>query len=241
MKLEILYQDEHLVVLNKQPGISVIPERFNQQEACVQKLLEQQLGIKVYVVHRLDKETSGVLCFAKTEQAHKAISAQFQNHSVGKYYAAILKGQLQPLEARIERGIIEHPTQKGKMACSPKGKAAITDYKVVQQWPLYSLVQVQIHTGRTHQIRVHFASLGHPVLVDPLYGDARPFLLSSIKKGYKLSIQQDEEQGVLKRLALHAYRLDMINMAQEPISIEAPLPKDMRACINQLDKQFKSK
>lgn len=241
MKLTILFEDADIVVINKPAGIAVIPDRFNTEAPSINKMLEAQTGERVWVVHRLDRDTSGVLCFAKNEAAHKALSAQFQEHSAGKFYAGLVHGRVIPGEGRIENSIMEHPTIKGKMVVNRRGKASVTDYRVVEQWPLHSLVQFQIHTGRTHQIRVHMQSIGHPIVADPLYGDGAPFLLSGIKKKYRLSTKDEEEKPLLNRLALHAYRLVISDMSGAEISIEAPLPKDISACIAQLNKQMKTK
>jgi 23S rRNA pseudouridine955/2504/2580 synthase/23S rRNA pseudouridine1911/1915/1917 synthase len=116
---------------------------------------------------------------------------------------------------------------------------AVTDYRVAEQWPLYALMQFQIHTGRTHQIRVHMQSIGHPVVCDELYGDGKPFLLSTIKRKYRISEKDEVEKPLLNRMALHAYRLDFVKEDGTPISVEAPIPRDMAACINQLNKWSK--
>lgn len=239
MNLEILYQDDDVVVVNKPAGIPVIPDRFNTEAPSINKMLEAMLDQKIWVVHRLDRDTSGVLCFAKNEVAHKNLSMQFQEHSVGKFYAGLVHGRVAEEQGRIESPIAEHPVVKGKMVVNRKGKASITDYRIVEQWPLHTLLQFQIHTGRTHQIRVHMQSIGHPIVADSLYGNGEPFLLSGIKKKYKLSTKDEEEKPLLSRLALHAYRLIFTNMKGEEISVEAPLPKDISACVQQLNKQMK--
>ncbi len=131
---------------------------------------------------------------------------------------------------------MEHPAVKGKMTVAKKGKPSITDYKVMEQWPLYSLVQFQILTGRTHQIRVHVQSIGHSIVGDDVYGDGKPFLLSTIKKKFKLSDHDEEERPLINRLALHAYKLDFDKEDGTHIAVEAPLPKDMGAAVNQLNK-----
>jgi 23S rRNA pseudouridine955/2504/2580 synthase/23S rRNA pseudouridine1911/1915/1917 synthase len=197
------------------------------------------VGEPVFVVHRLDRDTSGVICMAKNEATHRYLSTLFQEHDVLKLYAGLVNGRVVPEEGRIEAPIAEHPAVKGKMITAKKGKPSITDYRVVEQWPLYSLLQFQIHTGRTHQIRVHMQSIGHSIVCDELYGDGKPFLLSSIKRKYKLSDKEEEERPLLGRLALHAYRLGFVKKDGQEIIAEAPLPKDMAACVNQLNKWAK--
>lgn len=191
------------------------------------------------MVHRLDRDTSGVICFARNEESHKYLSALFMEREVSKYYAGLVIGQVIPEEGSIESPIAEHPAVKGKMVVAKKGKLAITDYKVAEQWPLYALMQFRIHTGRTHQIRVHMQSLGHPIVCDELYGDGKPFFLSSIKRKYKLSDKEEQEKPLLSRLALHAYKLEFLKNDGTPIVAEASLPKDIAACVNQLNKWAK--
>ena len=236
MKLEVLYEDNDLIIINKPSGLLVIPDRFDPSLPCLKQLLEERLQQQMYIVHRLDRDTSGVICLAKNEASHKYLSKLFQEHEVGKFYAGLVMGRVVPESGSIETPIAEHPAVKGKMIAARKGKPSLTDYRVVEQWPLYSLVQFQIHTGRTHQIRVHMQSIGHPIVCDELYGDGKPFLLSSIKRKYKLSDKEETERPLLGRLALHAYRLIFYKEDGTEVVAEAPLPKDMAACVNQLNK-----
>lgn len=236
MQIETLYEDDDLIIINKPAGMLVIPDRFNADLPSLNKLLEGKLGQKVWVVHRLDRDTSGVICFAKTEDSHKYLSNLFQEHAVGKFYAGLVTGRVEPEQGRIEAPIAEHPVTKGKMVVTKKGKPSITDYRVSEQWPLYALVQFQIRTGRTHQIRVHMQSIGNPIVCDELYGDGKPFFLSSIKKKYKLSDKDETERPLLNRLGLHAYRLVFNKQNGQEVVAEATLPKDMLACVKQLNK-----
>jgi 23S rRNA pseudouridine955/2504/2580 synthase/23S rRNA pseudouridine1911/1915/1917 synthase len=236
MKLNLLYEDEELLVADKPSGMLAIPDRFDPTLPCLQKLLEQQLHQKLWVVHRIDRDTSGCICFAKNEQSHKYLSRLFQEHEIGKFYVGLVHGRPQPEMGSIEAPIAEHPAKNGKMIVASRGKASRTDYRVVEQWPLYALVQFQIHTGRTHQIRVHLQSIGHSLVCDPLYGDGKPFLLSNIKRKFNLSKKDEEERPLLSRLALHAYRLQFAKENGTMVVAESPLPKDMAACVNQLNK-----
>lgn len=235
MNIEKLYEDDNLVIVNKPSGMLVIPDRFDTTQTSLNQLLEQQYGHHMYVVHRLDRGTSGAICFAKNEDAHKYMSALFREHKVEKYYTGLVGGRVIPETGTIEAAIIEHPTKKGKMVTSKKGKASRTDYTVLEQWPLYSLLQFRIYTGRTHQIRVHMQSIGHPIVCDELYGDGKPFLLSAVKKKYNVG-KFEEERPLLNRLALHASKLAFTSMDGKEIIAEAPLPKDISACVNQLNK-----
>jgi len=236
MQFETLYNDDDLIIVNKPAGLLVIPDRFNSELPSLNKVLETKLNQKIFVVHRLDRDTSGVICFAKNEQAHKYLSGLFQEHRVVKLYAGLVNGRVMQPQGTIEAPIAEHPVAKGKMIVTKKGKPSITDYRVTDQWALYALVQFQIHTGRTHQIRVHMQSIGHPIVCDEMYGDGQPFLVSSIKKKYRLSDKEETERPLLSRLALHAYRLQFTKEDGTEVIAEANLPKDMLACVNQLNK-----
>jgi len=236
MKTERLYEDEDLIIVNKPARVLSIQDRFDANLPSIRTMLQAELGQPIFVVHRIDRETSGVIVFAKNETSHRYLSGLFERHEVGKFYAGLVLGTPSPESGRIEAPIAEHPVIKGKMIATKNGKASVTDYKVVESWPLYALMQWQIHTGRTHQIRVHMQSIGHPVVCDELYGDGQPFLLSSIKRKYNLSKGQEAERPLLSRLALHAYRLNFAGPNGKEISAEAPLPKDIAACISQLRK-----
>lgn len=236
MDIDILYEDNELLIANKPAGLLVIPDRFNSALPSLNKMLEHKLGQQIWVVHRLDRDTSGVICFAKTEESHKYLSKLFMDRDVAKYYLGLVNGRVVPEEGRIEKAIVEHPHVKGKMVTAKRGKASVTDYKVMEQWPLYSLVEFQIHTGRTHQIRVHMQSIGHPIVCDELYGDGKGFFLSSIKRKYRLSDNEEAERPLLHRLALHALRLEFKKADGTEIKAEAPLPKDIAACVKQLNK-----
>ncbi len=236
--LEVLYEDDEYIVVNKPSGLLTIPDRHNDQLPCLQKLVTEKCG-KVFVVHRLDRDTSGAICFAKTETSHKFLSAQFLTRTVEKYYNGLVHGRLMPASGVVEAPLMEHPVQKGKMVVNKRGKHAISEYEVIGEWGLYSLVKVKILTGRTHQIRVHMQHLGHAIVCDELYGTAQPVLLSGIKKKFKLSGKDFDERPLLSRLALHSSNLKFTTEEGKVIEVEAPLPKDMRAVVSQLNKWAK--
>lgn len=182
MRIEILFEDNDLIIINKPAGALVIPDRFDPDISALNKILEERLQKKIWVVHRLDRDTSGVVCFAKNEATHKYLSSLFQERNVQKTYMALVTGRVNPKEGEIDKPIMEHPVTKGKMVTNAKGKPSLTSYAVKQEWALYSLVVVLLHTGRTHQIRVHLQSIGNPVVCDELYGDGKGFYLSAVKK-----------------------------------------------------------
>jgi 23S rRNA pseudouridine955/2504/2580 synthase/23S rRNA pseudouridine1911/1915/1917 synthase len=237
MKTERLYEDENYIIVNKPARVLSIADRFDTSLPSMRSLLQAELNAPVFIVHRIDRETSGVMAFAKNEDAHRHLSGLFERHEVGKFYAGLVLGTPSPESGRIEAAIAEHPALKGRMITAKKGKASVTDYRMVESWSLYSLMQWQIHTGRTHQIRVHMSSIGHPLVCDELYGDGKPFLLSSIKRKFKMSKNEEEERPLLSRLALHAYELTFTDAEGKQITAQAPLPKDIAACVAQLRKQ----
>ncbi len=239
MQLDILFEDKDIIAINKPAGLLVIPDRFDATLPSLVKMLEAKFGQKIFIVHRIDRDTSGVILFAKNEQAHKYLSGLFEGRLINKYYIGLVQGRVIPEKGTIDKPIGEHPAVNGKMIVVKKGKPSITDYEVIEQWPLYSLLRFQIHTGRTHQIRVHMQNAGHPIVCDELYGDGSPFLLSAIKRKYKLSDKEEVERPLLSRLALHAAGIDLKKEGGSEVHIEAPLPKDIAACVKQLNKWMK--
>ncbi|GAA0535042.1 RluA family pseudouridine synthase [Chitinophaga japonensis] len=223
------------IVLNKPAGLLTIPDRHDNEIPSLQTLLKKAYS-NIFTVHRLDRDTSGLILFARNEAAHRYFSQLFESREVKKYYAGLVSGQPVPLQGSIDEPIMEHPVQKGKMVANRKGKAALTDYEVLETFGLYSFVRLQIHTGRTHQIRVHMKHLGHPIVVDELYGNPAPILLSAIKKKYRLGKYTEEERPLLGRLGLHAWQLHFTDNKGVEQQLEAPLPKDMQAVLNQLRK-----
>jgi len=233
----IIFENEELIVLNKPSGLLSIPDREGK-DISLKKLLQEKYP-QVFTVHRLDKDTSGVIVFAKTEEAHKHLSKQFEERQTEKIYVGLVIGSLPEKTGSIDAAIMEHPGKNGLMVINRKGKQALTDYEVMEDFGIYSLLQFRIHTGRTHQIRLHMKNIGHPMVSDALYGDGKPVLLSSFKNKFNLSKNELEERPLLGRLALHAYRLKFTGLSGELIELEAEMPKDMRATVTQLSKRRK--
>lgn len=241
-KIEILFEDEHLLIVNKPPGISVIPER-DISAPSLQKLLEKTYQ-KLFVVHRIDKETSGVLCFAKNETAHKYLNIQFEEHRCQKYYYAIVHGRPEIASGEIHLPIAQHPFKKNKMIVHVNGKESLTYYKIEESFRHASLLYLQIKTGRTHQIRVHLSSIGNPLLVDSLYGNTSAFYLSSIKPNYKLNVKNNSsgfieknENPIISRLTLHASELRCLHpVSEKEIIAKAPLAQDINLLLKMLRK-----
>jgi 23S rRNA pseudouridine1911/1915/1917 synthase len=235
-KLELLHEDEQLVVVNKAPGVLSIPDRFHPEKPNLLTMLNRKYE-KVWTVHRIDRETSGAIVFARDEHTHRHLSQQFQERTVEKTYLALLDGQLHQEEGTIDRPLIQHPSKAGQMMVAKKGKRAVTHYRRVETFQRFSLVAFTIETGRQHQIRVHAEAMGYPLAVDELYGRRTAFYLSEVKqRNYRLA-KNKEERPLMNRLCLHAWKLAFQHpTTDERLSVEAPLPKDLRAVVNQLRK-----
>jgi len=233
-EFEILFSNDDLIAVNKPSGILSIPDRIQSQPSLKDILLQQNGNI--FTVHRLDRETSGVIVFAKNERTHKLLSQQFENRETTKHYTGFVLGKPAESKGIIDIPIIEHPVKKGMMITAKKGKASVTAYEVEEQFRNFAFVHFTILTGRTHQIRVHMKHIGHAIICDVLYGDGKPVLLSSLKKKFNLSKKEEEERPILSRLALHAKKLIIKDNSGNLLEIDAPMPKDMKALLQQLRK-----
>lgn len=233
MRPDIIFENKHFVAVNKPSGLLSIPDRLGK-EFSLKDVLKYFFG-EIYTVHRLDKDTSGIIVFAKDEDSHKQLSQLFEGREVEKFYLGLVHGKLIAESGSIDAAIMEHPGKTGKMVTHVKGKVSLTDYQVLESFRLYSWLQFQIHTGRTHQIRVHMQHIGHPIVCDELYGDPKPLLLSALKKKFKLSKNAEEERPLMARLALHSHKLSF-TLNGERFDLEAELPKDLRAMLAQLRK-----
>jgi 23S rRNA pseudouridine1911/1915/1917 synthase len=236
-KDSIIAETENWVAINKPSGLLSIPDREGK-EVSLKVLLKEKYG-EIFTVHRIDRDTSGLIVFAKNEAAHKHLNKQFEDRNTKKIYQGLVIGSPAMASGSIEAPLMEHPALNGTMIVHRKGKEALTDYEVLSDFGIFSLVQFRIHTGRTHQIRVHMKDLGYPIVCDPLYGDGKPLLLSAVKSKFKLSKNELEERPILGRLALHAYQLSFTDIEGKIIELEAPLHKDMRATLQQLAKRKK--
>jgi len=230
---ETIFENENFIVVNKPPGLLSIPDRA-QSEISLKDMLIQQYG-EIFTVHRLDRGTSGVIIFAKNEETHKQLSQSFEGRDVGKYYVGLVHGKLQNEEGTIDAPIMEHPVKRGKMTTHIKGKPSATDYVVLENFRLFSWVRFRIHTGRTHQVRVHMQHINHSIVCDELYGSAEPIYLSALKRNYHLSKKEESERPIISRLALHSLQLKF-DLNGERYEFEAEIPKDLRATLQQLRK-----
>tara|TARA_B110001454_G_scaffold139599_2_gene129665 strand:+ start:1660 stop:2619 length:960 start_codon:yes stop_codon:yes gene_type:complete len=232
--LDIAYEDAHLVVVNKPAGLVVHPAAGNLDGTLVNALLHhcdgQLSGIggvaRPGIVHRIDKDTSGLLVVAKTDAAHEGLSVQFRDHSIERRYHAIVRGHPRPSSGRIETwlGRSDHDRKKMAVQREGRGKNAITHYRTVEALKGAALVECRLETGRTHQVRVHMSHLGHPLIGDQVYGRA-----GRMKFGHGATKQS------FARQALHAAALGFIHpITKERLAFESALPADMQELLSQL-------
>ena len=231
--LEIVFEDDHLLVVDKPAGLVVHPAAGNFDGTLVNALLHHCAGrlsgiggvARPGIVHRIDKDTSGLLVVAKTDRAHEGLAAQFARHGIHRLYSAVVAGLPNPSSGSVDAALARSSVNRKKMAIvdGGRGKRAVTHYRLVQPLRGASLVECRLETGRTHQVRVHMASIGHPLLGDPVYGRARP-----------------EHKEVLKRLnfnrqALHAAELGFVHpVLNENLSFKSALPSDIQELLRAL-------
>jgi 23S rRNA pseudouridine1911/1915/1917 synthase len=241
LPLDIRYEDADLIVIDKPAGMAVHPAPGSPDRTLVNALLahcgRSLSGIggvrRPGIVHRLDKDTSGLMVAAKTDLAHQALANDFARHHIDRAYLAVLWGTPSPRSGEVEGAIGRHPTNRKKMAVVTRGgKPALTRYRVLRPLgPGASLVECRLATGRTHQIRVHMTALGHPVIGDPVYGRPTPARLAL------LSPAQRDAALALHRQALHAWRLGFRHpRTGEAMGWESELPDDIAALVRTLER-----
>jgi 23S rRNA pseudouridine1911/1915/1917 synthase len=223
LPLRILYEDDDVVVIDKPAGMVVHAGAGHTHGTLVNALLGHfgslssvNGDLRPGIVHRLDRDTSGVLVAARTDAAHQSLAQQFQARQVEKVYLALVHGRPRPAQGKITSPISRDPIRRTRMSTHPgAGRSALTDYRIIEDFSKLSLLEVRIGTGRTHQIRVHMASLGHPVFGDRLYG-------APVAPGFE-------------RFFLHALRLRFaLPSTHQPISIESPLPAELSGVLDSL-------
>lgn len=231
--IEIVFEDDHLLVVDKPAGMVVHPAAGNYDGTMVNALLHHCHGrlsgiggvARPGIVHRIDKDTSGLLVVAKTDPAHEGLAAQFAKHSIERRYAAIVAGLPKTGSGTVDANLARSSTDRKKIAIVSvgRGKRAVTHWRLVETLKQAALMECQLETGRTHQVRVHMASIGHPLLGDPVYGRSR-----------------SEHREVLKRLefsrqALHAARLGFIHpITGGTLTFDSPIPSDMQQLLSYL-------
>lgn len=235
---DILYKDDDIIAINKPSGWLSIPDRHDAELYSVRSWFEAK-GEKIFMVHRIDRDTSGLLLLARNAEAHKYYNTLFEQRILKKTYYGLVMGSISEDEGVYDQPIEQHPTLLGKMRVGRKGKPAITHFKVEERFRGFTWVRFQIETGRTHQIRVHLYNAGHSLVCDPIYGKMDPVLLSSFKKKFNMSGKEEDERPILSRLALHAYSVDLVDRQSIPHTFIAPVPRDLDATLKQLRKWSK--
>jgi 23S rRNA pseudouridine1911/1915/1917 synthase len=228
MPIKVLYRDSHVYVIDKPAGLVVHPGAGNRNHTLQNGLLalDPKLAYvpRAGIVHRIDKDTSGLLVVARTLVAHTALVAALAEHAVAREYVALCVGAMTG-GGTIDKPIDRHRTDRLKMAVRADGREAITHYRLVERFAHHSLLRVILETGRTHQIRVHLAHAGHPLVGDPLYGGRRQLTADS-------SPEKREALKSFGRQALHAAKLEFVHpVTGKTITVESPLPKDFTALL----------
>lgn len=232
----VIYEDADILVVDKAAGVYAINPRHDTKDPV---LFEELSGIypSLFLIHRIDKDTSGILIFAKNEESQRNLSMQFMDGTIEKMYYAFVDGNINSGEEAL---LIDVPIfidpGKHKVRIDRRGKPAQTKIRVVESYPGFSLLEAKLLTGRTHQIRVHLQYIGNPLIVDKLYGNRTEFFLSEIKSKLRIS-KFENEKPLVERQTLHSHYLKIIHpLTNEEMEFESQLPKDLRALRNQLNK-----
>ena len=235
VEINLLYLNDSLIAVNKPAGLPSLPDGYNLSAPHLKSVLEPVYG-RLWIVHRLDRDTSGVVLLARSAQAHRELNSRFEQHQVVKRYHAVVCGcpdwrekevrlPLRPDGDRRHRTIVDEQ----------RGKPSITEFHLLRSLGRYALVEASPHTGRTHQIRAHLAAIGLPILGDTLYGGQAGLFTSMIKPGFTCGSQK--ECALIERCALHAFSIDLPQPASaENLRLEAPYPKDFKAALRMLQR-----
>ncbi|MBO5287396.1 MAG: RluA family pseudouridine synthase [Clostridia bacterium] len=230
--LDIIYEDEDIVVINKPSGMVVHPAPGNESGTLVNALLYHCQGslsgingvIRPGIVHRIDKDTSGLLVVAKNDESHVFLSSLLKDHGIKRVYHAILTGHLKETQGTVNAPIARHPIDRKKMAVVAGGREAITHYKVICEYPSFTYAKMELETGRTHQIRVHMSYLGHPIIGDTVYG------------GGKTTFEKNNK-ALLDGQMLHARELSFPHpRTKELMTFECDLPQSFKTILERLEK-----
>ncbi|MDR0601926.1 MAG: RluA family pseudouridine synthase [Treponema sp.] len=233
----VVYEDERIAVFDKASGIAVGPGRWEEEGERLDRMAASFLGMRLFTVHRIDRGTSGLVVFAKDAETHAFLSGAFENRLVRKRYTAVVNGRPVWKETVCDLPLLPDGNKRHLTIVEKyRGKKSLTRFRLVILAGNYSILEALPETGRTHQIRVHLAALGHPVVCDPLYGSGKPVFLSSFKKNWRGD--PFEEKPLLDRLGLHAAELVLPARAgvSGPLVFSAPLPRDMAALAGQMEK-----
>ncbi len=236
----VIYKDEDLIIVNKAAGLLVAADRWDKKAERLDKMLSEELfgknsyENKLFAVHRIDKDTSGLIMYALNSKSHQILNAQFQNKEIEKIYHAVILGSPPQSEFVCSAKLKADSDKLHRTITDEKhGKDSYTEFKVLKKFGRFTLLQAKPVSGRTHQIRIHLKHIGFPILCDPLYGSSEPVFLSNIKKSWHGN--KYEERPLLNRLALHAYALKFMHPIKGYIiEVTAEYPKDFRSLLTQL-------
>lgn len=230
----IVWADDALIAVNKPAGLPTLPDGYQTDAPHLRSVLQPSYG-RLWVVHRLDKDTSGIVVLARTAQAHRALNAQFQERQVTKIYHALVAGTSDWQELLVEAPLLTDGDRRHRTLVSTQGKPALTQLRMIERFKGYAMVEAAPKTGRAHQIRAHLAHLGYPIVGDRLYGGGDGLYLSMLKPGFQGG--RDGECAILGRVGLHARSLELLHPTSgEKLSLIASYPKDFSGALKQLRK-----
>ena len=229
----VLWKDDHLLVVDKPAGLPTLVDGYDPGAPYLVGLLRLAYE-PLWVVHRLDRDTSGVMVFARATEVHRVLNAQFEGHTVSKIYHSLVTGDPRWTQKTVELPLRPNGDRRHRTVIDAhRGKKALTTLRVLDRFERFTLIEAIPQTGRTHQIRVHLAAQGCPVVADALYGNGRGILLSDLKPGYKGGAS--DEKPLLERLGLHARSLSLTHPSTgERLYFEAPYPQDFSRVLKQL-------
>ncbi len=231
----ILFEDDEIIVIDKPAGLLSIPDRFNKLLPNALDFLGSIYG-EVYTVHRLDRDTGGVMVFARTAISHKSLNDQFENREVTKLYHAVISGKLMKDELAIDIPLLTDPAGKGGVIPSARGKESLTEIRVLERYRIATLLECNLVTGRQHQLRAHVAAIGHPLLVDPHYGKADAFYLSMLKRRYNIP-KDVVEKPIIKRITMQSKSIEFTHpIKNERVRFDTEYPLDFEVLLKSLRK-----
>jgi RluA family pseudouridine synthase len=231
----VLYEDNDIIAVNKSSGIAVCAGRWDYSTRRLDMLVSEFAGRRLFTVHRIDSGTSGIVVFAKNAQSHRRLSIAFETRTVHKVYTAVVLGTPTWVESSCDAPLVINGDKRHRTIIDKyRGKKSLTHFKLLARAGDVSLIEAVPESGRTHQIRVHLASMGYPIICDALYGTESPLFLSYFKRHWRGD--HFAEHPLIERLALHAAKLSLPAKSAKELLIEAPYPRDMAAVIKQIEK-----